>query len=351
MNVSIVVICRNEENNIKTCLDSLLNQEGLNDCYEIIVFDDGSLDNTRDIINELSLKNSKLRLINGRGKGIPYGRNQGTKAARYDHVAFIDADCFAPPDWLATLVSAFINNKKEDDRLVAVGGGNIPPLNANRFVKAIGIALDSFPGSFNSPQGRRFSRPKRVNHLACLNVLYEKRQLVKIGYFDESLETGGEDAEMNFRLSGSGAGFQFCPESFVWHQLRSTPAEWFRNMFRYGFTRAEILKRHPRMWHFNFVLPLIFFSAFTLTLLTPVNPIFGLPFLYFPVIFIFSAFQALSKKSLRLVFHVWLVFVVQHFGYALGEVTGLAVPLAKKGNKYTGLLPLRYLIDAVTGRR
>ena len=351
MKVSIVVICRNEESNIKTCLESLLGQEGLSDSYEIIVFDDGSQDKTREIITLLSENNPRIRLITGRGKGIPYGRNQGTKAARFDHVAFIDADCFAPCDWLATLISAFIKYKKENDGLVAVGGGNIPPVNANRFVKAVGIALDSFPGSFNSPQGRRFTKPKSVQHLACLNVLYEKRQLLNIGYFDESLETGGEDAEMNFRLSGRGARFQFIPESFVWHQLRATPTEWFRNMFRYGFTRAEILKRHPNMWHINFVLPLIFFFAFTLIIFTPVNNIFCLPLLYFPVIFVFSALQALSKKSFRLVFHVWLVFVVQHFGYALGEVIGLVAPLRKKENKYTHSLPFKFLIDVVTGRR
>ena len=150
MNVSVIVTCLNEEENIKECVYSILNQTYSRDMYEIIVVDGGSRDRTQDIIKEIVKSYSNVQLIIEVKKGTAAGRNAGVKASRYDYVAFIDADCEAPQDWLSILVKYHQKAKQKNSKIIAVGGANIPPDNADEFVKAIGIALDSYVGSFTS---------------------------------------------------------------------------------------------------------------------------------------------------------------------------------------------------------
>ena len=215
--------------------------------------------------------------------GTAAGRNAGIKASRHDHVAFIDADCEAPEDWLATLVMYYKEIHQTDKSVIAVGGTNIPPVNASYFLQAIGIAINSYLGSFNSAQGRRFKKPLFVQSLANLNVLYDKQKLIEIGCYDESLGSEAEDADINYRLQTAGKRFLFIPDSFVRHKMRSTPLKWLKNMFRYGKGRARLLKRYPRMWGFYYIMPLIFIVVLSSSILFPFSNVFLIPLVYFPL--------------------------------------------------------------------
>ena len=261
MHVSVIVTCYNEERNIRECLETLINQTYDNDKFEILVIDGGSKDATQSIVKEFEKVYHNVTLAVEPKRGTAAGRNRGVVTARYDYVAFIDADCEAPHDWLSTLVKDYVKIQKKSEGVVAVGGTNIPPENAGSFLRAIGIALDSYMGSFCSVQGRQFREPRFVTSLSNLNVLYNKQKIKDIGYFDESLLSEAEDADINFRLFSAGNKFLFVPYSFVWHKMRPTPGMWLRNMFRYGKGRARLLKRYPQMWRISFTLPLIFIAS------------------------------------------------------------------------------------------
>ncbi len=323
MYVSIIVTCYNEEQNIRECLNTLIDQTYDSDRYEILVIDGGSIDGTQSIVKEFAETLDNLFLVIEPKKGTAAGRNRGIYAARYDHIAFIDGDCEAPQDWLATLVRDYVNIKEKSKDVVAVGGTNIPPKNAGNFLRAIGVALDSYIGSFGSVQGRQFNEPRFVTSLSNLNVLYNKQKLKDIGWYDESLVSEAEDADINFRLFSAGNKFLFVPSSFVWHKMRPTPGTWLRNMFRYGKGRARLLKRYPHMWTISFTLPLIFIASIFTLFLIPFSILFSLSALYFPALFCFSSYMCLRKRDPFLVLHVMLVYLIQHFGYAAGEVYGL----------------------------
>lgn len=329
MNVSVIITCLNEEDNIKACLNTLLDQTYSHGNYEIIVVDGGSTDRTQDLVREIGEINPEIRIVVELKKGTAAGRNAGVRASQYDHVAFIDADCEAPFDWIETLVRHFNDAIRKDSSVIAVGGANIPPDDSSTFVQAVGIALDSYLGSFSSVQGRRFKNPVYVPGLATLNVLFDKQKIVEIGCFDESLGSEAEDADINYRLNSSGKRFLFIPDSFVWHKMRPTPRTWLKNMFRYGKGRARLLKRYPQMWAFCYILPILFIICISLILLIPFSKIFILSILYFPVLFCYSLFQCVRKKRPFLLFHVILVYLIQHFGYATGEIYGLINPGVK----------------------
>lgn len=330
IDVSVIVVCYNEEENIGPCLDSLVAQEYPETRFEIIVRDGGSTDRTWEIVMGYANRDARVRLVEDGRREIAAGRNLGVEKARFPHVAFIDADCVAPQEWLRRLAEAFERLHGVDPRVAAVGGTNIPPEDSHSFVRAIGVALDSFGGSFNSTQGRRFSGEREVESLPNLNVLYCKRAIIEIGGYDESLANMGEDADLNFRLRSQGYRLMFIPDLPVQHKFRSTPWCWLKNMFYYGRGRARLLKRHPSMWNVSFALPLLFLAGMAGLILIPLHPVFGLSALYFPLILFYGAVLCQQHhRSWRLIPLVWLVFVIQHFGYALGESSGLLDPRVK----------------------
>ncbi len=329
MNVSIIVTCLNEEKNIGDCLKTLIAQDYRDGHYEIVVADGSSIDNTQSIVREFSEKYHIVKLAIHNRKGTAAGRNTGVYAAQYDYIAFIDADCEAPENWLSTLVNGFVEIAGKDNRVISVGGINLPPMGSESFIKAIGVALDSFMGSFNSVQGRQFQNRHYVSSLSNLNVLYRKQPLIDIGCYDESLYSEAEDADLNFRLHVVGHRFVFIPNSCVWHKMRPTPKTWFKNMFRYGKGRARLLKRYPKMWNLSFVLPILFGIGMISVIFGPLLNLFYLPLLYFPLLVLFSLFQSIKKGEPTIVLQVMIVYLIQHFGYAAGEIYGLLNPQVK----------------------
>ncbi|MBF0118689.1 MAG: glycosyltransferase [Desulfobacterales bacterium] len=329
MNVSVIVICLNEEKNISECLDSLLKQSYPKDMFEIIIVDGNSNDHTLEIINNIVNHNKNVRLVLEHKKGAAAGRNAGIQAAQFDHIAFIDADCEAPINWLKTLVENFKTEKAKDNSIIAVGGSNIPPQKTKNFVKAIGIAMDSYLGSFNSVQGRKFKEKRYVPSLSNSNALYEKQKLIEIGFYDETLNSEGEDADINFRLHKADYKMLYIPNSFVWHKMRPTLKTWLKNMIRYGKGRSRLLKRYPEMWNSCYLLPILFIITMAITFFSPFSNLFLLPLLYFPVLIAYSLLQCVKSRAIHLLFPVTLVYLIQHFGYAIGEVYGLLHPKVK----------------------
>lgn len=323
MNVSIVVTCYNEEKNIRGCLDSLIHQDYNLGDYEIIVSDGNSSDRTQPIVKECIHQFSKVKLVIETKRGTAAGRNAGIKAAGCDYVAFIDADCEAPSNWLSGLAENFKRIKSESDKVAAVGGRNISPKTGDNFIRAIEIVLDSYIGSFNSIQGRQLNSSAFVSSLSTANALYDKKSLIEVGCFDESLMSEAEDADINYRLSSRGYLFLFVPNSFVWHKMRATPLSWLKNMFRYGKGRARLLKRYPGMWNISFLLPILFILAMASIILSVFLKIFYIPLLYFPFILLFSLYQCKRKKTLHLVFIVAYIYIIHHLAYSLGELYGL----------------------------
>ena len=100
--VSIVVPARNEENNIRNCLISALQQDY--EDIEVIVFDDGSSDHTPDILSALSEEYPQLNVQKGDGSplpagwfGKPWALERAQRVASGKWIVFVDADvCLAP---------------------------------------------------------------------------------------------------------------------------------------------------------------------------------------------------------------------------------------------------------------
>jgi glycosyltransferase involved in cell wall biosynthesis len=102
--MSVVVISYNSAATVSRALDSLLAQDYPKDTYEIVFVNDGSEDNTGDIVaNYPTVRYIQLP----ENKGISQARNVGLRAARGDIYVSFDSDCVASPDWLSRLAEGY----------------------------------------------------------------------------------------------------------------------------------------------------------------------------------------------------------------------------------------------------
>lgn len=94
--ISIIVPVYNVEQYLPECLDSIINQT-LRD-IEIICINDGSPDNSIDILKRYSENDKRIKIIDKKNEGVGKARNDGIKAATGEFIAFMDSDDYYPSD-------------------------------------------------------------------------------------------------------------------------------------------------------------------------------------------------------------------------------------------------------------
>ena len=105
--ISVCVPARNEERNIRACVEAILAQDYPN--FEVIVLEDRSTDMTGEILRSLAAQNDELKVISGSDlpkgwAGKPHALFQASAATHGEWLCFVDADTFLSP---ATLSSCY----------------------------------------------------------------------------------------------------------------------------------------------------------------------------------------------------------------------------------------------------
>ena len=102
---SIVITCHNKAAYIREAIESALNQQAA-PAYEIIVVDDGSTDNSRDVIADLLPAHPNVQLIAQSNQGVANARNRGIEAAAGEYICCLDGDDRLNPFFLSRLAAA-----------------------------------------------------------------------------------------------------------------------------------------------------------------------------------------------------------------------------------------------------
>lgn len=138
--VSVIVPVFNASKYIGKTLDSIINQDF--DSYEIIVVDDGSTDNSLEIIND-TLEKTEIphKVIHQENAGVSVARNVGIDASTGDYLVFIDADDHVTSNHLSTLYngesdfSLILYVKEDGDRLIDMDTYTEDVISAYDFIK------------------------------------------------------------------------------------------------------------------------------------------------------------------------------------------------------------------------
>lgn len=113
--ISVIIPLYNKEKYILRSVNSVLNQTHEN--FELIIVNDGSTDNSVNIINEIN--DNRIKIINQQNLGVSVARNNGVLNSKYNLIAFLDADDEWQPNFLETVLN--LKNKYNDAKLFATG--------------------------------------------------------------------------------------------------------------------------------------------------------------------------------------------------------------------------------------
>lgn len=126
MKISVIVPVYNVENYIEKCLDSILSQNF--DSYEIIVVNDGSTDNSLEILKKYQKNNfNKIVLIDQENGGQGSARNNALKIARGKYIFYVDSDDWIEYNTLKTLYDIISEDKAD----IIIFGNNVVDIEGN----------------------------------------------------------------------------------------------------------------------------------------------------------------------------------------------------------------------------
>lgn len=111
MILSIIIPVHNGEKYLNDCLKSCFEQNVSKDDYQVICVDDGSTDNSQNILEQYKTYHNNLLTIYQEQRGVSKARNEGLKIAQGDYVWFVDADDFIAKDILRDIFLVICNSR------------------------------------------------------------------------------------------------------------------------------------------------------------------------------------------------------------------------------------------------
>lgn len=109
--ISIIIPAYNVEKYINRCLNSIVNQTYKK--LEVIIVDDGSIDDTAMICEEYCKKYQWIQCIHKKNEGLGFARNTGLNYATGEYVTFVDGDDYILPTHIEKMYSSLINNNAD----------------------------------------------------------------------------------------------------------------------------------------------------------------------------------------------------------------------------------------------
>jgi glycosyltransferase involved in cell wall biosynthesis/exo-beta-1,3-glucanase (GH17 family) len=223
---SIVVCSFNGASTVPSCLRSL--HKLRYPSYEVIFVDDGSTDNTQEILKEFPW----VRNIRQNNMGLSYARNVGLAAARGEVVVYTDSDCEADEDWLYYLAMGLVRSG-----YAGMGGPNLIPDEGSWVADAVGLA----PGG----PTHVMIDDRTAEHVPGCNMCFYTDTLKSVNGFDSQFRKAGDDVDLIWRIQNAGRPIGFSPAAQVWHYRRNTIKAYLKQQRGYGEAEALLKYKHP----------------------------------------------------------------------------------------------------------
>jgi glycosyltransferase involved in cell wall biosynthesis len=227
MSVSIIIPTLNGASRIGSCLDALLKQmagrEG-----EILVVNDGSTDNTADVVASYP----GVRLITQSNAGPAAARNRGALEAGGTIILFTDDDCVPMPEWLATMVEPF-----RDLNVVGVKG--VYCTHQRRL-------LARFVQIEYEDKYRVMSDAPHIDFIDTYSAGFRRNRFLEMNGYDTSFPVAcAEDVELSYRMSARGWTMKFVPAAIVYHTHPDTLRKYLRKKYKFAFWRVLAVYKNP----------------------------------------------------------------------------------------------------------
>ena len=224
---SIIIPTFNGASRIGNCLDSLVNQTTDRD-VEILVVDDGSTDNTADVVRRYS----SVRLVTQANAGPASARNRGAMEARGTILLFTDDDCVPMPDWLEAMLEPF-----QDIEVVGAKGvyRTHQKSLAARFVQ---IEYED--------KYRLMAGLPSIDFIDTYSAAFRRDRFLEMTGYDTSFPVAcAEDIELSYRMSARGWKMNFVPAAIVYHTHPDTFLRYLKKKYKFAFWRVLAVRKNP----------------------------------------------------------------------------------------------------------
>jgi glycosyltransferase involved in cell wall biosynthesis len=275
--ISVVVPVRDEEESIRILLEGLLSQTLPPN--EIVITDGGSIDATREIIEEFIGRGAPVKLVRERDSMPGRARNVGVENARCDWIAFTDAGTRPAPDWLASLAL-----KVGDGSDAEVVYGSFAPIVDSFFKECAAMA-------YLPPPVEIAGTPTSAKSIA--SALMRRHVWQMAGGFPEHLRSA-EDLLFMQRIEAQGFRELRAPEAMVHWNIQGNLWRTFKRFVTYA--RNNIRAGLWRQWQ----APIFQRYALLVVIAVPAN-FFGWRWLVVPLgcwigLLLARAVKALGKN-------------------------------------------------------
>lgn len=225
--VSIIIPTFNGAPRISNCLNALVKQAAGHD-VEILVVDDGSTDNTAEVVRQYRA----VRLITQANAGPAAARNRGAQEARGTIILFTDDDCVPMPDWLESMLAPF--NDPE-----VVGAKGVYRTHQNR------LAARFVQVEYEDRYHLMASLPN-IDFIDTYSAAFRRDRFLEMNGYDTSFPVAcAEDIELSYRMSARGWIMKFAPSAIVYHTHPDTLSSYLRKKYKFAFWRVLAVRKNP----------------------------------------------------------------------------------------------------------
>lgn len=231
--VSVLIPCFNEGDNAEETLTHALRLNYPD--FEVIAINDGSSDNTAEVLDRLAAEHPRLRVVHlAQNQGKAMALQAGSLLAKHEILICIDGDALLDPHAAHWMVRHFV-----EDATVAAVTGNPRIRNRSTLLGRIQVGeFSSIVGMIKRAQ-RTFGRLFTVSGVI---TAFRKSAVHQIGYWSADMLT--EDIDVTWKLQRSGWDIRFEPNALVWILMPETLGGLWKQRLRWAMGGAQVLLKN-----------------------------------------------------------------------------------------------------------
>ncbi|PZT87265.1 MAG: poly-beta-1,6 N-acetyl-D-glucosamine synthase [Acinetobacter sp.] len=254
--VAVLIPCFNEGNNAEETISHALSLDYPN--FEVIAINDGSSDNTAEVLDRLAERFEKLRVVHlAQNQGKAVALQAGSLLTQAEFLIGIDGDALLDPHAAKWMIRHFLQ-----DRTVAAVTGNPRIRTRSTLLGRIQVGeFSSIVGMIKRAQ-RSFGRLFTVSGVI---TAFRKSAVHEVGYWSPNMLT--EDIDITWKLQRAGWDIRFEPNALVWILMPETLNGLWKQRLRWAMGGAQVLVKNLDVFFkpkLNFLWPLMFELCLTL---------------------------------------------------------------------------------------
>ncbi len=196
--------------------------------FEIVVVDDGSTDETAEVIRQFA----NVRLIRQANAGPAAARNRGAREATGSIILFTDDDCVPQPDWMEQMLAPF------HDPEVVGAKGVYRTRQTGLIARFVQVEYED--------RYRLVARQADIDFIDTYSAAFRRQRFLEMGGYDTLFPVAcAEDVELSYRMSARRWKMRFAPNAIVYHTHPNNLSSYLRKKYKFAFWRMLAVRKNP----------------------------------------------------------------------------------------------------------